>query len=81
MVIIHQNKSVTNEITKMRQVAQNIKKYRQAKKLSQNAFAEKLDISREHLAKVETAKSFASLQLIFKIAEELNIEVKSLFEF
>ena len=65
----------------MRQVAQNIKKYRKAKQLSQNALAEILNISREHLAKVETAKSFASLQLIFRIAHELGIETKLLFEF
>lgn len=81
MSIVYQNKIVNNKITKLQKVAKNIKKYREANKLSQNAFAEKLDISREYHAKVETARGFPSLQLIFKIADELNIEVKNLFEF
>ena len=49
--------------------------------LSQNVLAEKLDISREHLAKVETAKRGISIELLFKIAEVLEIEEKQLFDF
>lgn len=48
---------------------------------SQNTLAEKLDISREHLAKIETAKRTVSLDLLIKISEELNIKVKDLIDF
>ena len=39
--------------------------------MSQNELAEKLDISREHLAKIETAKRTVSLDLLINIAEEV----------
>lgn len=66
---------------KLVKFGKNIAKYRKAKHLSQNVLAEKLDISREHLAKVETAKRGISIELLFKIAEVLEIEEKQLFEF
>lgn len=43
--------------------------------------AEKLDISREHLAKIETAKRTVSLDLLIDIAENLNTSVKELIDF
>lgn len=43
--------------------------------------AEKLDISREHLAKIETAKRTVSLDLLIKIAYELDTKVKDLIDF
>ena len=58
----------------------NIAKYRKVKGYSQNRFSEILNISREHLAKIETAKRGISLGLLFKMSEVLNISEKSLFE-
>ncbi|CDE97916.1 putative uncharacterized protein [Clostridium sp. CAG:813] len=49
--------------------------------MSQNELAEKLDISREHLAKIETAKRTVSLDLLINIAEELKTKVKDLIDF
>ena len=49
--------------------------------MSQNELAEKLDISREHLAKIETAKRTVSLDLLINIAEELETKVKDLIDF
>ena len=48
--------------------------------MSQNELAEKLDISREHLAKIETAKRTVSLDLLINIAEELKTKVKDLID-
>ena len=59
----------------------NIKKARKAKNLSQNKLAEKLDISREHLAKIETAKRGISLDLLFKISDILEVKEKYLMDF
>ena len=64
----------------MQQVAKNIKKFRNLHNYSQNSFAELLDISREHLSKVETTRRYPSLQLLFRMADILNIDVKELFE-
>lgn len=66
---------------KLIKFGKNVAKYRKEKHLSQNVLAEKLDISREHLAKIETAKRGISIELLFKIAEVLEINEKQLFEF
>lgn len=66
---------------KLIKFGKNIAKYRKAKHLSQNVLAELVNISREHLAKLETAKRGISIELLFKIAEALEIEEKQLFEF
>ena len=51
------------------------------KKYTQEVFSEMIDISREHLAKIETAKRSVSLDLLIKIADTLNVKVKDLFDF
>ena len=70
-----------NEIEKLQKFGRNIAKYRKAKKLTQNQFAEMLDISREHLAKLETAKRGISINLLFKMSEVLNVAEKDFFKF
>lgn len=72
---------MVNETTKFIKLGKNIQKARKANNLTQNALAEKLDITREHLAKIETAKRGISLNLIFQLAEVLKIEEKDLFNF
>ena len=70
---------MTSEATKLINLGKNIKNARRLKHLSQNALAEKLDISREHLAKIETAKRCISLKLLFKICESLEITESKIF--
>jgi len=72
---------MTSEATKIILLANNIRKYRTLKDYSQNEFSELIGCSREHLAKVETAKRNPSLDLIFRIAEKLDISEKQLFDF
>ena len=72
---------MSNKITKLQILGKNIQKCRKEKSLSQNQLAELLDISREHLAKIETAKRCISLKLLFKLADTLNIPEKDLFNF
>ena len=72
---------MTNETTKLKLLANNIKKYRKQKGLSQNELAELLNISREHLAKLETTKRCISLKLLFKLSEVLDITLQELFTF
>lgn len=69
------------EEEKLKKFGRNIAEQRKLKKLSQNQLAEMLDISREHLAKIETAKRGISINLLFKLCNSLNISEKVLFEF
>lgn len=72
---------MTNSTTKFIKLGKNICLARKAKNLTQNELAEKLDITREHLAKIETAKRGLSLKLIFLLADVLKIKEKDLFNF
>ena len=71
---------MTNEATKLKILGQNIQKARKNKGFSQNKLAEKLDISREHLAKLEIGKRRISLKLLFLLAEVLEIDEAQLFD-
>ena len=72
---------MNNKTTKILQLGRTIFKFRKEKGLSQNQLAEMLDISREHLAKIETAKRCVSLGLLFDISEVLGVPVKDFFDF
>jgi len=72
---------MTNKTTKLIKLGRNIKFARKSKNLSQNKLAELLDISREHLAKIETAKRTISLGLLFNMCEILEVNETTLFDF
>ena len=72
---------MTNEIEKLKQLGLNIQNARKQLKLTQNELAELLDISREHLAKLETGQRRISLKLLFKLSEILKIEESQLLNF
>ena len=64
-----------------RQLGLNIAYYRKSKGLSQNQLAEKIDISRTHMSRIETADCAVSLDIIFEICKALEIAPKQLFDF
>ena len=72
---------MTNEATKNILLGKNIQKARKSMNYSQNKLADVLNISREHLAKIETAKRGVSINLLFKLSEVLNVSEKEFFEF
>lgn len=72
---------MNNKTTKIYNLGRNIFIRRKELGMSQNSLAEKLDISREHLAKIETAKRTVSLDLLIEIADALNTKVKDLIDF
>jgi len=72
---------VNTKTTKILQLGRSIFKFRKKRGLSQNQLAEKLNISREHLAKIETAKRCVSLGLLLDIAECLEVPVKDFFDY
>jgi len=58
----------------------NIAYYRRARKLSQMELAERVDISRTHMAAIEVGMKTPSLHVTYNIADELGIPMAKLFE-
>ena len=69
------------ENEKLYLLGRNIAGIRREKGYSQNGLADLLYVSREHLAKIETAKRGLSFKLLFKISEVLGVPEKAFFEF
>ena len=59
----------------------NIAYYRKIKGYSQSQLSEKINISRTHMSRIETADCAVSLDIIFEIAKALEISLKELFDF
>ncbi len=59
----------------------NILHYRKEQGLTQMQLAEKSNLSRNHIQRIETAASSCSLDTLMDIAEALRIPLKKLFEF
>jgi transcriptional regulator with XRE-family HTH domain len=60
-------------------VALNIQDLRRARGLSQEELAMRSNVSRGYMGKVENAKFAASLDLLERIAEALNVDPEKLF--
>lgn len=78
MAVIIMDINFTN---KYKNLGLNIAYYRKRNGYTQLEFAEILDIDRSHISAMEIGKNAPSLDLIFKICEELNITEKELFDF
>lgn len=59
----------------------NLKKYRQLKELTQEELANKVNVRRETIARLENAKYNPSLELAVRISKELNTPIEELFIF
>lgn len=59
----------------------NIAYYRKSRGFSQIQLAEKLNISRTHMSRIETADCAVSLDVIFNICDVLGIKPNKLFDF
>lgn len=70
-----------SENKKLELFGKNIAKMRKSKGLSQNKLADILDVSREHIAKIETSKRGMSLSLIFRLCNALEIPESLIFDF
>ena len=66
-----------------REIGLKIAYYRKLKGFSQLQLAEKIDVSRTHLSNIEAPNvpTSISLDLLFRISEVLEIEMKHFFEF
>ena len=68
-------------MSRLEALGKNIKKYRKSKNFSQNTLAELVDLSREHLACIETGKEYISLRKLFLIAGILEVSLSKLIDF
>lgn len=58
-----------------------IKELRKTRGLSQERLSGKIDIDPKHISRVESGRSFPSLDTLEKLANALQVEVKDFFEF
>ena len=66
---------------KYRQLGLNIAYYRKRSGISQSKLAEKVNVSRTHMSRIETAECAVSLDVLFSICEVLEISPEKLFTF
>ncbi|MFW5782114.1 MAG: helix-turn-helix domain-containing protein [Candidatus Muiribacteriaceae bacterium] len=63
----------------LKMIGKNIKISRIRKDLSQEDLAEAASIHSTHLSKIENGHSNVTLEVLYKIAESLEIEIQDLF--
>lgn len=62
------------------QIGLNIMYYRKERGLTQMDLAEMVDLSRNHMQRIEAATSVPSLPTLLNIADALGVPVEKLFE-
>ena len=58
----------------------NIAYYRKLRGISQEKLSEMVNISRTHMSRIETADCAVSLDVVFALAEALQVEQSKLFQ-
>ncbi len=71
----------TSQIKKYEMLGLNVSYYRRMRKLTQEQLAEMVGVDRTHISNVEIARTGASLDVIFQIADALGVPANKLFEF
>ena len=59
----------------------NIAYYRKERGLSQSRLAERINVSRIHMSRIETADCAVSLDVVFAICDALEVPPEKLFAF
>ena len=68
-------------MSRVKSLGLNIKKYREAKKIRQEVLAEKLNLSKEYICRVEKGQKYMSLRKLFELADVLEIGFNQLADF
>ena len=69
------------QIKKYEAFGVNVYYYRRKCKLTQEQLAEKIEVEPNHISNIELAKVGTSLDVVFRIADALEVPVHKLFEF
>ena len=75
--MLHRNKYMNNK----KLLGRRIKELRKNAGLTQEKLAEMINIETTSLSGIESGRHFPSLPTIEKIAHNLNVEIKTLFDF
>ena len=70
-----------NQFVKYRSLGLNIAYYRKNRGLSQSKLAERVNISRTHMSRIETADCAVSLDVVFDICDALHVRPADIFDF
>lgn len=68
-------------MSRLKKLGENIAYYRRQKGWSQGFLAEKVDLSREYITRVERGQKNISLKKLFLIADTLNVKFYKLTNF
>ena len=68
-------------MSRLKILGQNIKKYRELKKLKQVDIALALDCTYEYICRVERGQKYLSLRKLFELADILEVDIKDLMNF
>lgn len=69
-----------NEDQRLRKLGQRIQRLRRQLNVSQGEFAKTIHKTSAHLSKIERGIKTPSLELLFRIADNLQVPVQSLFD-
>ncbi len=69
------------QMEKYKHLGLNIAYYRKERGLSQSQLAEKVNISRTHMSRIETADCAVSLDVVFQICDALELSPGKIFDF
>ena len=69
------------QIEKYRLLGLNVSYYRRRRGLTQEQLAELVNVERTHIGNLELARAGVSLDVIFRVADALEVPVWKLFEF
>ena len=67
-------------LEKYKNLGLNICFYRRRKDYTQMEFAEIIDVNTTHISRIELGKGAASLDVLFRIAEVLEVPIQKLFD-
>ena len=67
-------------MTIQKKVGSNIKKYRKLKKISQEKLAEYSNLHRTYISSIERGLKSPSLDVVERISNVLQVDIKNLFE-
>lgn len=81
VILIKGDEMLKQHKMQYRYLGLNIAYYRKEKGLSQSQLSEKINISRTHMSRIETADCAVSLDVVFEICKVLKITPKELFDF
>lgn len=69
------------QIEKYEAFGENVCFYRRRRKLTQEQLAEMVSIEPNHMSNIERAAAGVSLDVVFRLADALEVPVNKLFEF